>query len=171
MELPHLAELSTTFEGMPVRFISLTSGADSDAAQAILAESGVTYETFFMCSDAIDAYETIGIGDADAGAEVLVVAYGITARSAQRAVKLAREKNIRAGLFRPITVWPFPEEALREAARASRAILVPEMNAGQLCLEVERVCGGGGARVERLNRIDGEVIPPGVILERLEALA
>jgi hypothetical protein len=61
VELPHLAELSPTFEGMPVRFISVTSGPDGDAAQQVLADTGVMYETFFMGGDAAEAFGVRGI--------------------------------------------------------------------------------------------------------------
>jgi len=61
VELPRLAELSTTFEGMPVRFISVASSVGNDAAQQVLIDSGVTYETFFDCDDAFDAYGVRGI--------------------------------------------------------------------------------------------------------------
>jgi 2-oxoglutarate ferredoxin oxidoreductase subunit alpha len=115
--------------------------------------------------EAIQSYQAMDCGDA----ELLVVAYGITARAAERAVKLARARNIKAGLFRPITLWPFPEKPLRNAARRAKAILVPEMNAGQISLEVERVCGGAGP-INQLNRIDGEAIAPHTILERLEEM-
>jgi len=61
VELPRLAELSAGFEGMPVRFISVASTEDSDAARTVLTDSGVTYETFFMCGDTFDAYGVRGI--------------------------------------------------------------------------------------------------------------
>jgi hypothetical protein len=61
VELPHLAELNATFEGMPVRFMSVTSGPGSDAAQQVLTDSGVTYETFFMGGDTTDAFGVSGI--------------------------------------------------------------------------------------------------------------
>jgi 2-oxoglutarate ferredoxin oxidoreductase subunit alpha len=115
--------------------------------------------------DAIESFETVDCQDA----EVLVVAYGITARSALRAVRQAREQGIRAGLFRPITMWPFPERAFREVAGRAAAVLVPEMSAGQLCLEVERHCAPDGG-VERLARIDGQPIAPAEILERVRGL-
>jgi 2-oxoglutarate ferredoxin oxidoreductase subunit alpha len=76
---------------------------------------------------------------------------------------------VRAGLFRPITLWPFPEQALRAAAATARAVLVPEMNAGQLCLEVERVLAG--TRVEGLHRFSGEPIVPADIAAHAAALA
>jgi 2-oxoglutarate ferredoxin oxidoreductase subunit alpha len=96
------------------------------------------------------------------------VAIGISSRAARRAVELARSRGVRAGLFRPITLWPFPEDALREASPA-RAVLVPEMNAGQLRLEVERVLRD--ARVEGLNRYDGEPVTPQQIVARIERMA
>jgi len=116
--------------------------------------------------EAIESFETVGCEDA----LVLVVAYGITARAAGRAVKQAREQGIRAGLFRPITIWPFPDRAFREVAARAQAVLVPEMSAGQLCLEVERYCAPARG-VDRLGRVDGEPIAPDQILERIRELA
>jgi 2-oxoglutarate ferredoxin oxidoreductase subunit alpha len=114
---------------------------------------------------AIDRSATLRCDDAD----VVIVAVGITARAANRAVELCRAQGVRAGLFRPITLWPFPEQALRAAAAGARAVLVPEMNAGQLRLEVERVLAG--TRVEGLNRFSGEPIVPVEIAARAAALA
>jgi 2-oxoglutarate ferredoxin oxidoreductase subunit alpha len=113
----------------------------------------------------VESFETSHADDAD----VLVVAIGISARAAQRAVAAVRAKGLRAGLFRPITLWPFPEDALRAAAAGARAVLVPEMNAGQLVLEVERILRG--TRVTGLNRYDGEPITPTEIAARIEQLA
>jgi 2-oxoglutarate ferredoxin oxidoreductase subunit alpha len=116
--------------------------------------------------EAIESFETVDCEDA----RVLIVAYGITARSARRAVRQAREQGIRAGLFRPITMWPFPERAFREVAGRAAAVLVPEMSAGQLCLEVERHCAPAGG-VEGLGRVDGQPIAPAEILERVREMA
>jgi len=116
--------------------------------------------------DAIDSFERVECEDA----LYVVVAYGITARAARRAVRQAREEGIRAGLFRPITIWPFPERAFREVAGRAAAVLVAEMSAGQLCLEVERHAAPAGG-VARLGRIDGQPIAPAEILERLRELA
>ena len=112
----------------------------------------------------IDAFDSLHCDDA----EVLIVAYGITARAARRAVAEARAGGIRAGLFRPITLWPFPESALLNAAESCRAVLVPEMNAGQLQLEIERLLGP--SRVSGLHRYDGEPINPGQILHTIQEL-
>jgi len=71
-------------------------------------------------------------------AEVVVVAYGIVARAALSAVRKAREQGIKAGLLRLITLWPFPERHVAKAAEKAGAVIVPEMNCGQMVREVER---------------------------------
>ena len=102
-------------------------------------------------------------------AEVLVIAYGSVARSAKRAVKEARDRGIKAGLFKLITLWPFPRRLLEPLLKRVRAVLVPELNLGQMSREVKRI-NQGATRVETLNRIDGNLITPEEILERLGKL-
>jgi 2-oxoglutarate ferredoxin oxidoreductase subunit alpha len=114
----------------------------------------------------IDSFETLHAEDA----EVLVVAIGITARAARQAVQQARRRGVRAGLFRPVTLWPFPEHAFRAYAARARKVLVPELNAGQLALEIERLCADPD-KVAPLNRVTGEPIGPAEILTRIEELA
>lgn len=87
--------------------------------------------------DNIIRFERLETGDCD----LLVVAYGITARSAATAVKQAREEGIKAGLLRLITLWPFPDQLVSETAQGIREIIVTEMNYGQLVREVERASG------------------------------
>ncbi len=113
----------------------------------------------------VDSFELLECDDMD----VLIVTFGITSRAARRAIRVAREQGIKVGMFRPITLWPFPEESFKRVAGSASQILVPEMNAGQLCLEVERL-GPPGCPVARLNRIDGEAISPQQILERIKTL-
>ncbi len=115
----------------------------------------------------IEKFETLETEDA----EYLIVAIGISARAAARAVGELRGAGIKAGLFRPVTLWPFPEAAFIEAAEAARAVLVPEMNTGQLVLEIQRLGGDGGAPVHALNRVDGEPIAPAEITARIQELA
>jgi 2-oxoglutarate ferredoxin oxidoreductase subunit alpha len=74
-------------------------------------------------------------------ADVVVVAYGIVSRAALSAVKKAREEGIKAGLLRLATLWPFPEKQVATAAESAKAIVVPEMNCGQMVREVQRVAG------------------------------
>lgn len=96
-------------------------------------------------------------------AELIVVAYGCAARSALEAVQIARSEGLKIGLFRPITIWPFPQKQLEKYA--DRKYLVVEMNSGQLVGEIERIFGYQA--VERLNRMDGELITPQEILDRI----
>jgi len=100
-------------------------------------------------------------------AEVVVVAFGSVGRSALRAVRQARAAGMKVGLFRPKTIWPFPEKAFRAAIARARAVLVAEMNLGQLILEVERLVAGR-ATVHGLHRLDGDLITPQEILKRIE---
>ena len=91
--------------------------------------------------------------------KILVVAFGSSAMSSLSAVRQARKKGIKAGLFRPKTIWPFPEAALRSIAVKAKRVIVAEMNLGQIALEVERIVGGK-ARVERLGKVNGELFRP-----------
>lgn len=100
-------------------------------------------------------------------AEVVIFAYGSTSRSARYAVNELRKEGVKAGLFRPITLWPFPEQRVAELAKQAKAILVPEMNLGQMVLEVERVAKGTCV-VEHLGRVDGEPINPGQIMDKVK---
>ncbi|MDA8219773.1 MAG: 2-oxoacid:acceptor oxidoreductase subunit alpha [Dehalococcoidales bacterium] len=101
-------------------------------------------------------------------ARTVIVAYGSTARAARQAMKEARAKGRRVGLLKLLTLWPFPEEQIERATRTARRFLVPEMNRGQVRLEVERVVKGR-ADVVGVHRYDGTVITPTQILQALEA--
>jgi 2-oxoglutarate ferredoxin oxidoreductase subunit alpha len=102
-------------------------------------------------------------------AETIVVAYGCVARAARAAVRIARDRGLPVGLFRPITLWPFAEERIAAFANEKRTLLVAEMNMGQLALEVERA-SHGSCPVYRLNRVDGDAISPEQILEKVAKL-
>jgi len=78
-------------------------------------------------------YETDQCEDAD----ILLVAYGTASRIARTAMREAREKGLKVGLFRPITVWPFPNKELKETAKQAKSIVVVEMSAGQMLFDVK----------------------------------
>ena len=79
-------------------------------------------------------------------AEIVLVTYGAPGRFATEAVKQAREAGIKAGSLKLVTVWPFPEQRIAELARKAKAFVVPEMNYGQIVLEVQR-CSYGEANI------------------------
>jgi 2-oxoglutarate ferredoxin oxidoreductase subunit alpha len=112
----------------------------------------------------IQEYEEDRLDDA----RVVVIAYGSTARSARRAVGLAREEGIRAGLLRPITLWPFPGERVRKLSERVAAFVVPELNLGQLAREAERFTS---RPVLGVNHAGGAMLPPGPILEAIREAA
>ena len=100
-------------------------------------------------------------------ADVVVIAAGSVARSAKAAVKEARARGIRLGLLRPITAWPFPADAIDEVSKTAKAVIVAEMNLGQMLIEVERLMAGR-VKAFPLNRIDAELITPEEILARTQ---
>jgi 2-oxoglutarate/2-oxoacid ferredoxin oxidoreductase subunit alpha len=115
--------------------------------------------------DEIVEVEEFGTEDA----EVVVFAYGITARAARDAVDRARAAGVRVGLLRPRTLWPFPDAAVAAVAQRTPNLLVAEMNLGQMVHEVTRAAAGA-TTVTSLLRADSEPITPSQITDRLLAL-
>ncbi len=150
----HVTGLTHTPDGFPTQKPELAARA----TQRIL-------DKIERHRDRIEKSEAVETVDA----EIVVVAVGIVARAARRAVRELRAEGIKVGLLRPVTLRPFPEAAVRKAAERARRVLVPEMNAGQLALEVERLAGARG-KVARLNRIDGEAITPAEIAAKVREL-
>ncbi len=113
-------------------------------------------------ADKIARYEE----DAVEGAEVVVIAYGITSRVARRGIAIARERGVKVGMLRLITCWPFPEARVRELSAKVKSFVVPELNLGQMVLEVERVVAGK-AEVVLVDHAGGEVHDPAVIADAI----
>ena len=111
-------------------------------------------------------YKETQIEDAD----IIVCAYGITVRIAQLAVKMARDEGIQAGLLQLITIWPFAEDRIRELSLQAKAFVVPEINYGQIVLEVER-CAGDRARAILVPHMGGSVHSPETILRAIREAA
>lgn len=104
----------------------------------------------FMCEDA----------------EIIIFAYGSSARSAKEAVLNARKEGLKVGLFRPLTLWPFPEKHLEKYAGKAKKFIVPELNLGMIKLEVDRVVKGQ-AEVVGINKIDSDPITPIEIMDEI----
>ncbi len=102
-------------------------------------------------------------------AELILVGFGTSGRIALTAVKQARKLGIKAGLLRPVTLWPFPERRLWQLADEARGFLVAEMNAGQMVEDV-RLAVGGQAPVKFLGRLGGMVPMPDEILDAIKSL-
>ncbi len=104
------------------------------------------------------------------GAEVVVVSYGITTRVARAAIDRARAEGRAVGELRLVTLWPFPEDRVRELARSIRGFVVPEINLGQMSLEVER-CAAGAARTLQVPHAGGWVHDPRKIYDAIVEVA
>jgi len=102
-------------------------------------------------------------------AEVMIFAYGVSARSALAAVRLARQQGLKAGLFQPLTLWPFPRAALQERMKRSKKVLTVEMNLGQMKYEVERVAPCDVA-TPTLLRANGMPFTPAEVLDAVKEL-
>ena len=100
-------------------------------------------------------------------AEYLIVAFGSMARIGQKAMELAREKGIKVGILRPITLWPFPSKAIAAYADKVKGMLVTELNAGQMIEDV-RLAVNGKVKVEHFGRLGGIVPDPDEIVTALE---
>ncbi len=113
----------------------------------------------------IEKFEEFQTEDAD----ILLVAYGSTSRSSRQAIRMARSAGIKAGMFRPITIWPFPDEQVSKLSKKIKKILVPEMNMGQIIFEVQR--NACGSAVYGLNVVSGEPITPDQIYEKIKEIS
>ena len=102
-------------------------------------------------------------------AEYLIVAFGSAARISQKAIEIARARGEKVGLFRPITLWPFPQKEIREYAERVKGILVVEINAGQMVYDV-KYCVEGKIPVRQFGRLGGIVPDPDEILNALDEL-
>jgi 2-oxoglutarate ferredoxin oxidoreductase subunit alpha len=109
-------------------------------------------------------YETSNVS----GCDILVLTYGGTARTVKAAVKLAAEKGIKVGVFRLITIWPFPEKAFKACVRDNKIknVLVAELNYGQIVLEAERILKED-ANVTHIGKVDGDILYPNEVLNKI----
>lgn len=120
-------------------------------------------------------YETIKANETRAellfadDADFLIVAFGSAARVSEKTIELAREEGIKVGLFRPITLWPYPEKELQKAAEGKKGILVAEINAGQMIEDV-RLAVGNAIPVEHYGRMGGIIPEPEGVEEALKEL-
>ena len=158
--------MANFFEGYRYHVTGLNHGPDGfpvNASPRIHTDQLRLLRKVEANRDDIIRYVEYHLDDAD----VAVFAYGICGRSAKTAVELARAKGIRAGLMRPLTIWPFPEAQIAALSERVRAIIVPELSLGQIIFEVDR-CSKGRCRVEGIHRVDGDPIHPAQILARIQ---
>jgi len=111
----------------------------------------------------ITLYQTFDVEDA----EYLLISFGCSTRSSLAAIELLRKQGIKAGLLQLQTIWPFPDQLIREFTANKKGVFVVEMNDGQLCLEVERTICSRDV-LYRINKINGELFTPQEIIDKVK---
>ena len=149
----------------------LVTGSTHDARGFRKVDDPIAHEALVTrlmhkTMDRVDELAEVEGFDLD-GAEIVFVAYGISARTALAAARRLRKKGVRAGLLRLITLWPFPETKVREACDGARVVVVPELNQGMIS-QVVRGCTS--APIHGLNQTDGHAIGPEALIRFAEEL-
>ena len=122
-------------------------------------------QKYARCKEREVRFETQQCDDAD----YIIVAFGSAARIAEKAVEIARGEGIKVGLFRPITLWPFPEKQIAELAQKVKGILVTEISAGQMIQDV-KLAANGATQVQHFGRLGGIVPEPQEIVDNLKKM-
>ena len=162
-DVPPLAAFGSDYKFHVTGLNKMQDGFPTTKASVVQAEEERQVRKVDANVDDIVTFEEYMLEDAD----VVVVAYGSTSRSARYAVNVAREQGIKAGMFRIKTFWPFPDKQIKALAGKVKGIVIPEMNLGMCSLELER-CAQGKVPVLGIFRVDGEPINPDQILEKIK---
>ncbi len=162
-DVPPLAAFGSGYKFHVTGLNKMQDGFPTTKAEIVQAEEERQVRKVDANVDDIVTFEEYMLADA----EVVVIAYGSTSRSARYAVNVAREQGIKAGMFRIKTFWPFPDKQIKALAGKVKGFVVPEMNLGMCAIEVER-CAQGKAPILGIFRVDGEPINPDQILEKMK---
>ena len=162
-DVPPLAAFGSEYRFHVTGLNKAQDGFPTTKAAIVQAEEERQVRKVDANIDDIVTFEEYMLDDAD----VAIVAFGSTSRSARFAVNEARKAGIKAGLFRIKTFWPFPDKQIKALAGKVKAFITPEMNLGMCTGEVKR-CAEGKAPVVGIFRVDGEPINPGQILDKIK---
>lgn len=164
--VPNVANFGEGYHIHVTGLIHDETGFPSGSAQLTKECTDRLHQKIARVQDEITHYDEFFMEDA----EYVVLAYGGTARTAYAGVQAAREKGIKVGMIRLMTIWPFADKVVKKVALKVQAILVPEMNYGQLVLEVERAAAGA-TQVISLPKYNTEIFTPSEICEAIEKTA
>jgi len=162
-DVPPLAAFGSGYKFHVTGLNKMQDGFPTTKAEIVQAEEERQVRKVEANVDDIASFEEYMLDDA----EVVVVAYGSTSRSARYAVNVAREQGIKAGMFRIKTFWPFPDKQIKALAGKVKGFIIPEMNLGMCSIELER-CAQGKIPVLGIFRVDGEPINPEQIVEKIK---
>jgi 2-oxoglutarate ferredoxin oxidoreductase subunit alpha len=156
--VPNPADFGTGYRIHVTGLVHDETGFPSGSAKLTEETIKRLHEKIARVQDEITHYDEFFMEDA----ELVVVAYGGTARTAYVGVENARKRGIKVGMIRLMTIWPFADKVIKTAAQKVKGILVPEMNYGQLVMEVER-SAAGQAKVVSLPKYNTEIFTPNEI--------
>ena len=154
---------ATGYDGSKPRAVINSLYIEAEEMQTVNSRLQAVYKKI---TDNETRWDTFMMDDAD----ICIVAYGTVSRVARNAITKAREMGIKAGLIRPVTLWPFPSRAIAEAAEKCKAFLAVEMSAGQMVEDV-RLALNGRNRVEFHGRMGGNVPTQKDILDIVRQMA
>ena len=164
-DVPPLASFGSDYRFHVTGLNKMQDGFPTTKAEVVQAEEERQVRKVNANLDDIVSFEEYRLEDAD----IAIVAFGSTSRSARYAINVAREQGIKAGMFRIKTMWPFPDKQIESLSSKVKAVITPEMNLGMLILEVKR-CVGKNIPVHGIFRVDGEPITPDQILEKIKGV-
>jgi 2-oxoglutarate ferredoxin oxidoreductase subunit alpha len=164
-DVPPLAAFGSGYRFHVTGLNKMQDGFPTTKAEIVQAEEERLLRKVTANIDDIVTFEEFRLDDA----EIAVVAFGSTSRSARYAINVAREQGIKVGMFRIKTIWPFPDKQIKALSGKVKAIITPEMNLGMCTLEVQR-CVEGRVPVHGILRVDGEPINPDQILEKIKGV-
>ncbi len=141
-------------------------GFPTNCPEDIAKKTARLMDKVYAYRDDIVEFETESVEDA----RIIVVAFGSVARTSLSAVRMARNKGLKVGYFRPVALWPFPDRELEALAEKAGQLIVPELNYGQMVNEVERSVHGK-AEITQMSLVNGELFQPSEILEKIEEVA
>jgi 2-oxoglutarate ferredoxin oxidoreductase subunit alpha len=154
------------FEGYPINIESLEHeqhGWPTIEPEIVEKMQKLRMEKVYMHLDDIVKYNAVEMDDAD----IMIFAAGISARAAMESVASLRKQGVRAGLFQPLTIWPFPDAPLKKLFRKVKKVLTVELNMGQLKYEIDRVSGPYGVTSRGLLKATGIPFTPQLIEEEI----
>jgi 2-oxoglutarate ferredoxin oxidoreductase subunit alpha len=160
---PPLAPFGSGYRYHVTGLLHTVDGAPTEDTQTVEDWANYIERKLSDHLDEILDYDTIGLDDA----ETIVIAYGCTARAAEHAVHLARDRGMKVGFVKLKTIWPFADDFIAELAAGADRIIVPELNLGQIGAEVRRAALSR-AEVVGINRVNGSQITPDEIIREIE---
>jgi 2-oxoglutarate/2-oxoacid ferredoxin oxidoreductase subunit alpha len=162
-------EMTKAGEGYRIHVTGLTHDERGYPAMNASAQDRLVRRLIRKIRDRADELVDV-VEDYIDDAEIVVVSYGITSRIAKAAVDDARQRGLKVGHLRPRIVWPFPSRRIRELSRRVRAFIMPELNMGQMVIELERA-SEGNAQIISLPHAGGSVHEPETVLKKIMEVA